>query len=73
MTKITLQYPLIRKLDDTDLDSVSNLHSVYGLSRVQVAPSLDSVIVDYDATRMSGKDVESVLYRFGIPIQRAVV
>lgn len=72
MTKIQLSYPLLRALEDSDLDSIANLHGVYGIMRVQVAPSLDKVVVDYDATRMSEQDVESVLYRFGIPIRRAV-
>ena len=73
MTKITLQYPLIRKLEETDLENISTLHGVYGLARVQVAPSLEAVTVDYDASRLSPRDVESVLYRYGIPIRREIV
>ncbi|MGH9665270.1 MAG: hypothetical protein ACRD9L_12680 [Bryobacteraceae bacterium] len=73
MTKIQLRYPLLRPLEDSDLGNVSSLHGVYGIMRMQVAPSLDAVTVDYDATRMTEQDVESVLYRFGIPIRRTIV
>lgn len=73
MTKIQLHYPLLRPLDDSDLPSVANVRSVYGIMQIQLAPSLDAVTLEYDATRMSGDDVESVLYRFGIPIRRTLV
>jgi hypothetical protein len=35
---------------------------------VQVAPGLDKITVDYDASRMMKTDVESVLHRHGLPI-----
>jgi len=31
------------------------------MARVQVAPSLDKITVDYDASRLMKKDVEAVL------------
>jgi len=31
---------------------------------------MDHLAVEYDASRMSEKDVEAVLQRFGLPIQR---
>ena len=40
------------------------------MQRVQLAPSLDKLVVEYDASRLSEKDVEAVLLRFGLPIQR---
>jgi hypothetical protein len=46
------------------------VHSWYGIQRVQLAPSLDRLHVEYDASRLSEKDVEAVLQRFGLPIQR---
>ncbi|MEO7144111.1 MAG: hypothetical protein ABI165_11500 [Bryobacteraceae bacterium] len=73
MTKIQLHYPLLRRLADSDLESVARITGVYGLWHVRVAPALDAVTVDYDATRMSPKDVENVLNRFGIPIARKLV
>jgi hypothetical protein len=69
MTKVTLHYDLIRPLGDADLPRLADLHSVYGIVRVRPTPSLESITVDYDASRMMKSDVESVLARFGIPIR----
>jgi hypothetical protein len=69
MTKVTLHYDLIRRLTDEDLASIGNVHSHYGIARVQIAPSLDKIIVDYDASRLMKTDVEAVLMRHGVPIR----
>jgi copper chaperone CopZ len=69
MTKVTLHYDLARPLSDPDLENIANVHSTYGIARVQVAPSLDKITVDYDASRLSKRDVEAELLRHGIPIQ----
>ncbi len=68
MTKVTLHYDLARKLTDADLDNVAKVHGTYGMSRVQVGPSLDKITVDYDASRLMKKDVEAVLARHGLPV-----
>ena len=70
MTKVQLQYVLTRPLTDADEKAVRNVHSTYGMQRVQLAPSLDQLSVEYDASRLSEQDVEAVLQRFGLPIQR---
>lgn len=70
MTKVQLEYPLVRRLVDTDSQAIVRVHSWYGIMRVKLAPSLDHVSVEYDASRLSEKDVEEVLVRFAIPIQR---
>jgi copper chaperone CopZ len=71
MTKVTLHYELSRPLSDSDLESISRVHSVYGIVRVQVAPALDKITVDYDASRLMKQDVEAVLARHDIPIRAA--
>ena len=71
MTKVTLHYDLTRKLGDQDLENLASVHSHYGMARVQVAPSLDKITVDYDASRMMKKDVEAVLAQRAIPIRLA--
>ena len=71
MTKVTLHYDLTRPLMDEDLENVARVHGVYGMERVKVAPSLDKLTVDYDASRLMRKDVEAVLARHGIPIHIA--
>ncbi len=70
MTKVELDYDLVRPLTDQDAPAVADVHSWYGIQRVQLTPSLDRLHVEYDASRLSEKDVEAVLQRFGLPIQR---
>jgi hypothetical protein len=69
MTKVTLHYDLLRPLTDDDLPNIANVHATYGMVRVQVAPSLDKISVDYDASRLTKSDVEAVLARHGVPIR----
>jgi hypothetical protein len=70
MTKVQLEYDLVRPLMDQDAAAIGDVHSWYGIERVQLAPSLDRLRVEFDASRLSEKDVEAVLQRFGLPIQR---
>jgi hypothetical protein len=73
MTKVTLHYPLTRLLQDEDLENIARVHSTYGMARVRVESSpnsvFDTLTVDYDASRLMKKDVEAVLTRHSIPIQ----
>ena len=68
MTKVTLHYGLSRPLTDEDYQHVADLHSTYGILRVQVASSLDKITVDYDASRLMKPDVEAVLARHGVAV-----
>jgi hypothetical protein len=70
MTKVTLRYDLMRPLTDADAEAISKAHSVYGIARVAIPPSMDCMTVDYDASRLSEKDVESWLIQVGIPLRR---
>jgi hypothetical protein len=70
VTRVQLEYPLVRPLADADAPAIANVHSWYGIVRVRPTPSLDHVSVEYDASRLSEKDVEDVLHRFAIPIRR---
>ena len=72
MTKVTLHYDFTRPLTDEDFDNIASVHSTYGMSHVRVSPSLDKLIVDYDASRLMKTDVEAVLTRHGLPIRAAV-
>jgi copper chaperone CopZ len=69
MTKVTLHYDLERKLtEEEDYMHIAGIHSVYGIVRVQLAPSLDKITVDYDASRLTKKEVEAALGNYGIPL-----
>lgn len=69
MTKVTLHYQLQRPLTEDDFAGIANAHSTYGIARLQAAPSLDRITVDYDASRLTKTDVEAVLTRHGVPIR----
>jgi hypothetical protein len=72
MTKVTLHYDLSRQLGDQDLENIARVHAAYGIARVRVAPSLDKITVDYDASRLTRRDVEAILSRHGIPVRTPV-
>ena len=69
MTKVQLHYELLRPLDDTLLKCISDAHGIYGFPRIQVAPSLDKIVVDYDASRLSRANVAASLHAAGIPVK----
>lgn len=68
MTKIQLTYTLVKPLNEKNMEGIARAHSVYGILRVTVSPKMDSIMVEYDATRLNPLEVESVLHRSGIPI-----
>lgn len=70
MTKVDIHYDLVRPLADADASAVANVHIWYGIGRVRVVPDMKAVDVEYDASRLTEKDVEGALLRFGIPIRR---
>jgi allophanate hydrolase subunit 1 len=47
---------------------IAAAHALYGISRIQLGPSFDSLTVEYDASRLTANEVEAALYRFGIPL-----
>ena len=68
MTKVQLRYDLMRPMDDTMLEQIARVHSVYGIVRVQLSDTMNKLVVDYDASRLSEADVETVLHKAGLPI-----
>jgi hypothetical protein len=70
VTKIQLRYPLLRSLTDRDAEGISRAHAHYGFQRIDLSPTLDSLAVEYDASRLSEQDVEHALVHYGLPIVR---
>lgn len=70
MTKVQLSYEFVRPLTEGDEKGISDVHSWYGILRVAPAKTLDKLSVEYDASRLSEKEVEAVLHHFGVPIKR---
>ena len=72
MTKVQLPFALAAPLDEATMNRIGNLYEVYGILRIGVDPGGQRVTVEYDATRLSPKDVEAVLARAGVPLVRSV-
>ena len=70
MTKVQLEFDLPGPLDDAALARVASAHSLLGMLRVQVADSLDRLIVDYDASRLTLDQVEAALHGAGFAVRR---
>ena len=68
MTKVQIQFRLRQALDEALLVRIAALHSIYGIQLVQVAPSLDRLSVEYDASRLRPAEVEAALEKAGIPL-----
>ena len=71
MTKVQIQFPLQRELNETLLERISDAHALYGIQQVKLNPSLDAITVVYDATRLRPAEVEAALTGFGIPVVAA--
>lgn len=52
------------------MDRITRAHSTYGFNRIHVSPDLETLLVDYDATRLTPLDVEAAMARAGIPVDR---
>lgn len=68
MTKVQLEYNLLKPIDDRLMEQIARLHGVYGILRVTLAPSFDRVTVEYDASRLSPLEVENALHSVGLPV-----
>jgi hypothetical protein len=71
MTKVQIRFRVAKPLDDVLLARISDAHALYGIQKVMVAPSLDALTVEYDATRLGPAEVESALAGAGIPVRLA--
>jgi hypothetical protein len=71
MTKVQIRFRVEKPLDNAMLARIADAHSLYGIQRVKVAPSLDGLLVEYDATRLRPAEVESALAGAGIPVVRS--
>ncbi len=68
VTKVQIRFRLDRPLDDALMQRVADAHAIYGIDRVVPSPSLDELLVDYDATRLSPALVEARLRQLGLPV-----
>lgn len=71
MTKVQIRFRFERPLDEIQLQRLADARVFYGIFGVKLNPSMDVVTVDYDASRLGPKEVESALAGAGIPVQPA--
>lgn len=69
MTKVQIRFRLERPLDESMMPRIASAHSIYGIMRVQPAPSGSEIVVDYDASRLWPTDVGAALKRGGIAVE----
>jgi hypothetical protein len=70
MTKVQIRFRLPKPLDTVQLARISDTHAFYGIQRMMLAPTLDAITVEYDATRLRPAEVESALAGAGIAVER---
>lgn len=69
MTKVQLTFELARSLNDDDLKQIAKVHAVYGMFATRVVSSGQAIFVEYDASRLSKKEVRATLEEHGLPLK----
>ena len=70
MTKVEIHFQLTTPLDDKHLEAIARAHTIYGIHRIKMNSTLDSIMVEYDASRLRPPQVEAALFRAGIKAVR---
>jgi len=68
MTRVQVRFALRQPLNQRQLQALTGTHKLYGILLAKPQPSLDSIVIEYDATRLNGKEVEAAMRRAGIPV-----
>jgi hypothetical protein len=68
MTKVQNHFRLQRPLDESLMEQIADVNSIYGIERIVIAPSREELMVEFDASRLGTTEVETALQRAGIPI-----
>jgi len=65
---VQVHFRLPKPLDEALLPRLNQVHTLYGIQKVNLAPSLDRLTVEYDASRLRPAEVEAALAGAGIPV-----
>lgn len=71
MTRVELQYDLVKPLGDAEYERLSRLLSVYGVMSFKLRPDMSGMMVEYDATRLNPDGVDRVLHSNGFAVKRS--
>jgi hypothetical protein len=69
LTKVQTSFKLSRPLEDTDLQQISKIHAVFGMLSTRVLSAGDELFVEYDAARLTPKQVRGTLESHGLPLK----
>jgi len=69
MTKVQMHFRLLKPLDDDMMKRLSDESTLYGIQQLKLDPSLDGLMVEYDATRLRPAEVEAAITAAGIPVE----
>lgn len=67
MTKVQRTFKLSRELTDDELKRIAHIHAVYGMFAARLTPG-GELFIEYDASRLSAKEVEGTLEENGLPL-----
>lgn len=69
MTKVQMRFHLENQPDERLLARLANVNAKYGILKITLSPGLDSLLVEYDATRLRPAEVEAALTGEGIALK----
>jgi hypothetical protein len=70
MTLVEVTYELPGPLSDQQLRALASFSNTYGLRRFRVNEQLHCISLEYDASRLTEREVAQVLRSARIPVQR---
>jgi hypothetical protein len=70
MTRVELTYELKRPLVEADYERLSRLTSVYGVMGFEMPSETQTMVIEYDASRLTPDGVDRVVRASGLPLQR---
>lgn len=68
MTKLDVHFRLLKPLDETTMRRLSDANTQRGIQQIKLSPTLDSLMVEYDATRLRPAEVAAALAAAGIDV-----
>ena len=69
MTKVQKHFKLEPTVSsEALLERINRAQAIYGIERIKLSPTLDTVTVEFDASRLRVSDIEATLRRCGLPV-----
>lgn len=68
MTQLEVLYRYERHPSDAVMFALGKAREVYGIRRIQLDPERNTIVIEYDATRLNKQIVAELLRRAGIEI-----